>query len=423
MEKSYAYRKPLLVICALFFLFGFITWINGILVPYFQICLELSNFQASLVLFASYSAYFFMALPCAYVLKKTGYKKGLVTGLLIMASGTLLFIPAAYQRTYALFLLGLFVTGTGLTLLQAAANPYVAVIGPMESTAQRVGFLGLSNKIAGIICVTVLGSLFLLNADDLVSQVENTTAAHKATLLDAYALKIVVPYLLITGALVLMALFIRYTHLPEIAETKQSNDLIFSRAEKPKSVLASPHLVLGVCTLFLASACEMIPVDSIILYGRSIGMPMQAAQQLPNYGLGAMLLGYTASILFIPRFIEQHHALQIAAIWGLCLAAVGWAAGGMLSVYCLAGMGFGTALFWGTIWGLALRGLGRHTKTGGAMLLMSVIGGATLPLVFGHLIDRNPQTPQQAILLLLPLYAGILAYSTWGYRLTSWQIR
>ena len=419
MSTRKSYVVSLTIICSLFFFFGFMTWINGVLIPYFQICLELSNVQASLVLFASYSAYFVMALPCAWILKRTKYRNGMVLGLVVMAAGTALFIPAAYNRTYGLFLFGLYLTGSGLTLLQAAANPYIAILGPIESTAQRVGFLGISNKIAGIISITFLGSVFLLKADDIIAQVKGMNAVEKATLLDAYALKIVNPYIGITAALLLMAVFIYLSNLPEIDDTKGNGQAEATNRETRTRIVQYPHLLLGVLALFFASACEMIPVDSIIIYSRALGLSIDEARQYPTYGLSAMLMGYLASILFIPRYVSQQRALQFAAIWGVSLVTIAYVSGGMTSIYCLIITGFGTAMLWGTIWGLALRALGKHTKVGGAMLLMAVIGGAIFPVLFGRLIDANPLAPQRAILMLVPLYLGILAYATWGYRMTG----
>ncbi len=415
-KKSYV--GALVIICVLFFFFGFMTWVNGVLIPYFQICLELSNFQASLVMFAAYSAYFVMALPSAWVLQRTGYKKGMVLGLIVMAVGTITFVPAAYTRTYSLFLLGIYITGTGMTLLQAAANPYIAVIGPIESTAQRVGFLGLSNKIAGIICITLLGSIFLVNADDVIAQVQGLDALEKATLLDTYALKIINPYIMITVALLIMSLVIHFSKLPEIDDSKSSveGQTITLR----KTIFQYPHLILGVVTLFLASACEMIPIDSVIIYGRAIGLTIAEARQFPTYGLVAMLFGYMASIVLIPRYISQQWALRFAAVWGIAFMAGAYLTGGVVSLYCMVLTGFGTALLWGTIWGLALRELGSFTKVGGAMLLMALIGGAIFPVAFGTLIDANPDTPQTAVLMMIPLYLGILAYATWGYKVNRW---
>ena len=410
----------LTIICILFFCFGFITWINGILIPYFQICLELSNFQASLVMFASFTAYFFMALPSAKILKITGYRKGMVWGLIVMAVGTALFIPAAFSRSYPLFLFGLFVTGTGLTLLQVAANPYVAIIGPIESTAQRVGFMGISNKLAGIFSITVLGSIFLFKADDVLLKINAADISQKAALLDAYALKIINPYIYITLAILLLAVMIYFSKLPEIEEPKSA--IKAQSDEIPKTAFQFPHLILGVVCIFVASPCETIPVDSLIIYGRSLGLSIEQSRQYPIYTLCAMLVGYLSSILFIPRYLSQQKALQFAALWGISLAIIASIMGGIISIYCLILMGIGSAILWGTIWGLALQYLGEYTKTGSAMLLMGVVGGALLPPLFGKLIDANSRSPQNAVLILIPFYLFLLFYGIKGYGLKNWGV-
>jgi MFS transporter, FHS family, L-fucose permease len=423
MNQKKSYILSLTIITFIFFVFGFIIWLNGILIPYFQICLELTNFQASLVIFAANIAYFVMALPSAWVLKKTKYKKGMVLGLLIMTIGTLMFIPAAYTRTYSLFLSGLFVTGTGLTLLQAAVNPYIAILGPIESTAQRVGFLGLANKTAGIFSITVLGSIFLLKADEIIANVSTLSGLDKAKILDEYALKIVNPYIVITLILLLMATIIHFSNLPEIDDSKSEVGGVTFEIESRESVFQYPYLVLGVITMFFASTCEVVPVDSIIIYSRAIGLSINEARIFPIYALVAMLLGYLATIIFIPKYISQHKTLQFTAFWGILLSVGSYFTEGKTSIFLVSLMGFGTAMLWGTIWGLSLRGLGKYTKIGGAMLLMGIIGGAILPLLFGKLVDKNPQYPQNAILLMIPFYLVILGYGTWGYKLENWDLK
>lgn len=422
MNQNKSYALSLTIITFIFFVFGFIIWLNGVLIPYFQICLELTNFQASLVIFAANIAYFVMALPSAWVLKKTKYKKGMVMGLLIMTIGTLMFIPAAYTRTYSLFLSGLFVTGTGLTLLQAAVNPYIAILGPIESTAQRVGFLGLANKTAGIFSITVLGSIFLLKADEIIASVSTLNGLEKAKILDEYALKIVNPYIAITLILLLMAMVIHFSNLPEIDDSKTEIEGISVEIESRDSVFQYPYLVLGVVTMFFASTCEVIPVDSIIIYSRAMGLSMNESRIFPIYALVAMLMGYLATIIFIPKYISQHKTLQFTAFWGITLAFSSYFTEGKTSIFLVSLMGFGTAMLWGTIWGLSLRGLGKYTKTGGAMLLMGIIGGAILPLLFGKLVDTNPQYPQSAILLMIPFYLVILVYGIWGYKMEKWSM-
>ena len=417
--NSYIY--PLTIIGILFFVFGFLTWINGILIPYFQICLQLTNVQASLVAFASYIAYFVMALPSAWILKYTGYKKGMVAGLIIMAAGTILFIPAAYSRTYPVFLTGLFITGSGVTLLQTAVNPYVAIIGPIKSTAQRIGFMGLANKFAGIISIGILGSIFLLNADTVIASVNGAGAEEKSRVLDAYALKIVNPYLVISIVLLLLSIMIFFSRMPEINETRKEDGDIGLEVEHKRSVFHYPYLVWGVLCLFLSAACEGLPIDGIIIYSRSLGIPIEEARHFTQYTLYAMVLGYLASTILIPKYLSQHKALQWCAVLGLALTSASYFNKGIVSIYFLILTGFGAAVLWGTIWGLSIRELGKYTKTGSAMLLMSVVGGGIFPVIFGKLIDVNPQHPQNAVLLLIPCYLVLLLFSTWGYRLESWK--
>jgi MFS transporter, FHS family, L-fucose permease len=422
MTKLKSTVYPLVIIGILFFVFGFITWINGILIPYFQICLELSNFQATLVAFAAYIAYFVMAIPSAWVLGFTGYKKGMVLGLFIMALGTVIFIPAAYARTYAVFLTGLFITGTGLALLQTAANPYIAILGPIESTAQRIGFMGLANKVAGIIGITVLGSVFLLNADSVIDTVSRANAVAKAKILDEYVLKVVTPYSIITVILVLLGIMIYFSKLPEISETNKTvDDDLITNAEPKKNIFQYPHLILGVIALFFASACEVLPIDGIVLYSREVGIPISVSRHFATYTLVAMLVGYLATTIFIPKYFSQQKALQFCAVWGLALTISSFFLTGLASIYCMMLMGFGGAMLWGTIWGLSLKGLGNFTKLGSALLLMSVIGGGIFPVLYGKLLDMNKLHPQNATLMLVPCYLIVLFFAVKGYRINSWK--
>jgi MFS transporter, FHS family, L-fucose permease len=418
MAKNYTYS--LIIICFLFFCFGFITWVNGVLIPYFKICLELTNFQASLVMFASYTAYFVMALPSASIIKKTGYKKGMVLGLIVMAIGTALFIPAAYTRAYSLFLIGLFVTGSGLALLQTASNPYVAVIGPIESTAQRVGFLGVSNKLAGIFSILVLGGIFLLNADEITASIANIDTLQKGTLLDNYVLKVVTPYCYITAAILALAVMIHFSNLPEIDDTV-SNDDASSTFNSKNSIIEFPHLILGSVCIFCAVACEVIPVDGVILYSKSIGFSISDSIKYPTYSLFAMVVGYIFSIVAIPKYISQERALAYSAIWGIAMIIIAYFSGGIASIYCLIAMGISNAMLWGTIWGLAMKNLGKFTKTGSAILIMGIVGGALVPPLFGKLIDLYPKSPGNALLITIPFLLFLLYYGMKGHKLEKWS--
>lgn len=419
-KKSYAF--PLAIIASIFFAFGFILWLNGILIPYFKIFLELTNFQATLVVFAFYIAFFVMAIPSAWILKHTGYKNGMALGLTVMAFGTMLFIPAAYARIYGIFLTGLFITGTGLTLVQAAANSYVAVLGPIESTAQRVGFLGFANKIAGMFSILVLSTLFLVNADDIIAKVNLASIAEKAEMLNVYALKIIKPYILITSVLLILAALVYFSNLHEINEAEGDEKGENNEVKHRENVYQYPWLVLGVITMFFACSCEIIPIDGIILYSKSLGISIEESRHFPVYTLIAMLFGYLTSIVLIPKYISQSRALQFSAVWGILMSVGSYLNSGMISIWFLILTGFGTAMFWGTLFGLSLRGLGKFTKIGGAMLLMGVIGGAVFPVIFGRLLDFNTHFPNNAILILIPFYLFLFLYAKIGYRVESWTI-
>jgi len=420
-ENNKSYLYPLAIIGLLFFVFGFLTWINGVLIPYFKICMELNNFQATLVAFCAYFAYFVMALPSAYVLKRTGYRKGMVWGICVMALGTLMFIPAAYSRMYPLFLFGLFVTTTGLALVQTAANPYIAIMGPIEGTAQRIGYMGIANKLAGIFCLFVLGSVFLADADALTASLEGLNEIEKSAALDAYALKIVNPYIIISLVLFVVATLVYFSKLPEVDEMAGTTAADGTVQKDRKSVFEYPYLVLGVIALFVAGACETVPIDGVIIYSQALDIPMDTARHFSAYTLFIMLFGYLFVSILVPKYVSQHRALLFASVWGLVLTVGTFLTSGIYSAYCMLFLGFSASMLWGTIWGLSLRGLGGHTKKGSAFLIMSLIGGGIVTVLFGDLLDTYTDYPQFSVLILIPCYLFIFYYSVRGYRMNYWK--
>src|SRR5690242_12685033 len=201
-SSSQNYLGPTIIIGVLFFIFGFVTWVNSTLITYLQIACELTTSQAVLVTFAFYISYAVMAFPSSWVLKKTGFKKGMVVGLLIMAIGALVFIPAAKTRTYGMFLTGLFIIGTGLALLQTASNPYITILGPIESAAKRISIMGICNKGAGALAPLILGALVLKGADALEAKINAATGVLKDQLLNEMAARIIPPYIVMALVLV-----------------------------------------------------------------------------------------------------------------------------------------------------------------------------------------------------------------------------
>ena len=416
VDGSSHYMRSIVIIGALFFIFGFVTWLNSVLIPYLKIACELNNFESYLVAFAFYISYLVMAIPSAWVLKVTGFKKGMSVGLLIMAVGALIFVPAALTRTYGLFLLGLFVQGTGLAVLQTASNPYITILGPIESAAKRISIMGICNKVAGALAPIILGAIVLSNADALVESLGSMNAAEKAAELNALAHRVITPYLIIMAVLVVLAVLIYFSSLPEV-DTDQEDETVAAANTKKTSILQFPHLLLGVFTMFLYVGVEVMAGDTIISYGATQGIPFTEAKFFTSFTLGAMIVGYLIGIAAIPRFIKQDKALQVSAVLGVLFAIAATLTSGYTSVLFISLLGLANALMWPAIWPLAIADLGRFTKIGSSLLIMGIAGGAILPLVYGALTDAF--NAQQAYWLMVPCYLFILYYAVAGHKIRS----
>lgn len=416
MNKKTSYFVPLLMIGLLFGVFGFAAWLNSILIPYFQIILELNSVQTTLVTFSFFIAYVVMALPSSWMLKKIGFKKGIVFGLIIMAMGAMLFIPAAFTRTYWLFLLGLFLMGTGQALLQTAANPYVTILGPIESAGQRNSIMGVFNKIAGIFSQRTLGFILLLNADAIISGLTKMSDAEKTTALNDMALRVINPYIMITVVLLLMAIIMWVVPLPAVNEEQSNAE---PAGTSHSSIWLFPNLILGVLALFCAEGTESITSYYIIPYGQSMGFTTAAAQVFVDYIIYAMLAGYVAGILLIPKYISQAWALAGCSFLGICFSMGAIFTKGLSSVLFVVAMGFCNALNWPCIWPLALNGVGRFTKTAAAFLIMAIAGDAIFPIIYAQL---NATFGSHAgIFLLITLYTIILLYASIWHKKKSWK--
>lgn len=398
----------------LFFIFGFITWLNGILIPYLKISCELNHFQSYLVAFSFYIAYVIMAIPSSWVLKRTGLKMGMMLGLFVMAAGALLFVPAALSRTYFFFLTGLFIMGTGLAILQTAANPYITMLGPIESAAQRISVMGICNKTAGIIATFLFGMMALKNGDALLEQLKVMDVAQKAVALDELATRIIAPYLAMTAILVLIGILLKMSGLPEIDPDTQNAGDDSGELVSRTSIFQYPYLLLGVVAIFCDVGLEIIAGDTIISFGLSQGIPISIAKHFTSMTMLASILGYAIGIIAIPRYITQVKALKICAILGIVLTVIAISLPGLISVVFIALLGLANALLWPSIWPLALDGLGRFTRIGSSLLIMGNLGGALLPLLYGRLADII--SPQWAYLIVIPCYLFILYFAATGHK-------
>jgi glucose/galactose transporter len=412
-DRKNNYIIPIIIIGFFFFIFGFVTWLNGVLIPYLKIACELNNFESYFVAFAFYISYFVMALPSSWVLKKTGFKRGMAVGLIVMALGTALFIPAAYTRTYGLFLAGLFVMGTGLAILQTASNPYITILGPIESAAKRISIMGIANKGAGVISPLILGAIVLKDTDIIVEKIKLLNPVQKALELDDLALRVVVPYLIMTLILLGLAALIKYTNLPEI---DQEEEVTNTEGERT-SIFKYPYLIFGVIALFLYVGVEVLAGDTIISYGLSQNIPMQDAKVFTSYTLAAMLLGYILGIIMIPKIIKQEQALMGSAILGILFTILAIFTDGFTSIVFIAALGFANAIMWPAIWPLSIDGIGKFIKTGSALLIMGIAGGAMLPLLYGYLSDIESIGTTQSYWIMVPCYLFILFFAVSGHKM------
>ncbi len=409
-------KRSIIIIGALFFVFGFITWLGSVLIPYLKIACELNNFESYLVAFSFYISYLVMAIPSAWVLKKTGFKKGISLGLIIMAAGALIFIPAAIMRTYSLFLLGLFVQGAGLAILQTASNPYITILGPRESAAKRISVMGICNGIAGIIAPIILGAIILENADEIQTKLGTMNFSQKMIELDALANRVIIPYLIIAIILAVLSVFIYHSSLPEI-DTDHEDEKVAAANIHKTSIFQFPHLLIGVLTLFLYVGVEVIAGDTIINYGASQGIALSTAKFFTSCTLSAMLAGYLIGIVCIPKYLSQELALKASSILGIIFVITAIFTNGYISVLFIALLGLTNSLMWPAIWPLAIADLGRFTKIGSSLLIMAIGGGALLPLLYGYLADTV--NPQDAYWIIVPSYMMIWYFAARGHKIRS----
>lgn len=430
--KQKQYFISLTILAGMFFIFGFVSWVNSILIPYFRIACELTHFESYFVAFAFYIAYFVMAIPSGILLKKVGFKRGLMYGFMLTALGAFLFVPAALVRQFEIFLIGLFSIGTGLAILQTAANPYVTIIGPIESAARRISIMGICNKFAGIISPLIFAAL-ILKADDseLFSLIESGTldAITKSAMLDELIQRVIVPYAILGGLLVLAGIGIRYSILPEINTDEQNaTDEKENGHNSKKSIFDFPYLILGALAIFFHVGTQVIAIDTIINYANSMGIDLLEAKVFPSYTLACTMIGYVLGILIIPKYVSQTKALIICTILGLLLSfgvvfadfnvtLFGHQAN--ISIFLLCALGFPNALIYAGIWPLSIHGLGKFTKTGSSLLIMGLCGNAILPLIYGYFAEVYDL--RIGYWILIPCFLYLIFFATKGHKINSWK--
>lgn len=425
----------LIIIGIMFLVIGAVSWVNAILIPYFKKAFELNNNQAYLVTLAFYISYFFISVPASYLLKRVGFKKGLMIALWIMALGALIFVPAAMQMKYGIFLIGLFCTGIGLAILQSAVNPYVTILGPRERAAQRISFMGICNKMAGILTPLIFAAVILRPTDvSLFEQLPQMAIAEKEGALHELIKRVIVPYSVVAAVLFLLGLFVRYSPLPEIDTEKESQEM--QEANSGKSIFQFPQLILGAMAIFVHVSTQILSIDTIINYAESTGMSLIAAKTLPSVTLSATMVGYVIGIIGIPKLFSQKNALKFCTVlgailsllvvlssgrWTLALPLFNFSLTADLSIWFLASLGFANSLIWAGIWPHALDGLGRFTKLGSSIMIMGLVGNALAPSLYSLIASISGL--KTAYWILFPGFLYLIFYAFRGYKLRSWSRR
>jgi len=407
----------------LYFILGFFTWINGPLITFVQVAFEVSEISAFLVLMVFYLSYFFLAIPSSWILRRTGMKKGLALSLVVMALGTVAFGEFATLRLFPGVLLCLFVLGSGMALLQTSVNPYISILGPIETAAQRIALMGICNKIAGILAPLLLGTLVLHGMGDLAAEVAEADPLTRETLLNTFAGSVRTFYQVMCVILLASAAGIWISPLPEIEAETANAAPVDAEGHTRTRLSQFPHLWLGVMCLFLYVGAEVMAGDAIGTYGNAFGLPLDETKFFTSFTLFAMLVGYVVGLVLVPRFLSQERYLAVSAGLGVVFTLAALWSSGYVSVGFVAALGFANAMMWPAIFPLAIRGLGRLTSTGSALLVMGIAGGAIIPQLFATLKHYAPDHFQGIFaVLMVPCYLAIGYFALHGHRL-GWARR
>lgn len=388
---------PMIIVAALFSILGFAVGINAFFVPFLKAAFHISTAKSYLVTTATFSAFIIFGIPSGKILKSAGYKGSMVVAFLLMAAGMLLIVPAAKWISFPLFLLALFVNGMGQTLLNTSVNPYITILGPEKSAAQRISIMGTCNKLSFGFAPVVL-AVFMDTSNVQLNDAVN-------------------PFYIIAGILVLLGVFSWFAPLPEVKAVDE--DEIYTAsvyANSKNSILQFPHLLLGALAIFLYVGVEMIALASINDYAIESGL--SSPERFAGYTSAAYVIGYFLGILLIPKVLSQINAMISCAVIGIGASLLIVFLPATISIYFVASLGLANSLIWPAIWPLALADLGKFTKSGSSFLVMGIAGGGLVPPVLGLLKDYY-SSYQQAYWMILPIYLFFLFYAVKGYKIRT----
>lgn len=419
-KTSRQFVLSMVMLGCLYFVFGLVSWVNSILVPYFKVACELhSEVQSYLAQFAFYIAYLVMTIPASALLNRVGYKKGALIGLWILALGAFLFTPAALTRTYNMFLLALFTMGTALAILQTVANPFVTIIGPIDSAAKRISIVGICNKFAGILSPLIFSAIVIRPNQakfDLIQGGALEGVAKDAALSDLLH-GVIPPYLVLGVLLVIFGVIFYKSSIQDINPSKDTP--ADSISDGRKSVLSYPYLVLGVLALFCHLGTQALSINTIIPFAGEIGIRTTAV--FPSLTLACTLLGYFLGVILIPRHLSQQQTLKICTTLGCVFSVLVIALPPQVGIWFLVLMGIPNSVIYAGIWPLAIHDLGKWTNLGSAILVMALCGSAIFPLVKAAIVDSTGCTLQMSYWILIPAFLYMMYYAFFGHKINSWK--
>ncbi|MBE7731208.1 sugar MFS transporter [Komagataeibacter sp. FXV3] len=398
--------RPLAIMAGLFFIIGFVTWLNGPLITFVQVAFSLGPVGAFLVPMCFYLSYLACAFPAMGLARRVGLRDGIVLALVIMAAGTCVFGECVGQRWYPGALSGLSVLGAGLTLLQVTVNPYVTMLGPPQGAARRIATMGIANKVSGIIAPIIFSVLVM---HDIAGVMAHLTGAvdmgQRAAVLATFAHAVVVPYRCMAVVLLCVAFGLRRAGLPDIR-------LVDGDAATPHSGRMPLRAWLGIGVVFIYVGVEVMAGDAIGVYGRGMGISLGQARFLTSLTLGAMLAGYVAGTVMVPGRCTMVRYLLASTILGVMLCLVAAMTAGVGSVMCVALLGLANAMMMPILFPLVLHAAGKGQYRATALLVMAFSGGAFMPQLFAGLIPVVGMKPA-FVGIMLPAYGMIGGYALW----------
>ncbi|HBG80537.1 MAG TPA: glucose/galactose MFS transporter [Porphyromonadaceae bacterium] len=391
---------PLLLVGSMNAILGFALGVNAFFIPFVKQAFHVTTAMSYLIMLATFSAYLVFGGVAGNILKKAGYKGGMVIALILMAVGFLIIVPSAKTVNFSLFLLALFINGLGQALLTGAYSTYVSIIGSPESAASRISFMGICAKIF------YAAASFILAVFMDLSNVRITD--------------IITPFYIIAAVMSVMGIIYYFSPLPEvkaIGEETETGEIQNSYSSTKTSVWQFPHLLLGVVAIFFTVGVEYLALGTINDYANILGL--SSPHNYVWFVSFAMIVGYLVGIIFIPKYISQTQALLASTILGIIVSITILILPSTISIYLIPLLGLANALLWPAIWPLAIADLGKFTKSGSALLVTGIVGAGIIPLIFGYFAQHFSY--QMAYAIGLPAYLFIMYYALWGSKIRTKQ--